>query len=339
MCMRIFFISSGCGFEFQNHLSDEDSNILAGLQSIGKKRTNFHFEKFMIRQDKRKELIPKIKEFRPDFILVFRGPFLPAHYVKSLRKMKIPVGIWVVDDPYRLKTHKELVQPYNLVITQDSNSVPFYQELGKTVIHLPLAVNPDKYRPMNVGEKYQSDICFVGSAFPIRIRYFDQLTPILLKNKTKIIGQWWEKLKNYSKLKKCILNNPIAPEEVIKYYNGAKIVLNVHRTNNDRKDNPKNIAAHTPNNRTYEIAACKAFQLTTWRTDLYQHFAEEEIASFHTLDELKEKIHYYLSHKEEREEMAAKAYQSVRRMHTYQKRIHDLLEYLEGHVHYKKNRG
>lgn len=337
--MRMLYISSGCGFEFQNHLSDEDANILMALQSLEKKRSDFRFEKFLVRRDKRKELFPKIRKFRPDFILSFRGPYLPSSYVYQMRRMKIPVGVWVVDDPYRLQTHRELVKPYNLIITQDSNSVSYYQDLGKNVIHLPLAVNPDKYRPIKVDVKYQSDLCFVGSAFPIRIRYFDQLTPILLSNKTKIIGQWWEKLKNYSKLKGCISNKPIPPEEVIQYYNGAKIVLNIHRTNNDRQDNPKNIAAHTPNNRTFEIAACRSFQLTTWRRGLYDHFLEDEIASFRNLGELKEKIRYYLVHENERQEMAVKAYQRVLRAHTYQKRIYSLIEYLERLPYFQKRRG
>lgn len=337
--MRMLYISSGCGFEFQNHLSDEDANILAALQALERQRSDFRFERFLIRRDKRKDLFLKIKKFRPDFILSFRGSFLPASYVYQMRKMRIPVGIWVVDDPYRLQTHKDLVKPYNLVITQDSNSVSYYQDQGKKVIHLPLAVNPDKYRPMKVDEKYKSDLCFVGSAFPIRIRYFDQLTPILLSNKTKIFGQWWEKLKNYSKLKGCISNKPIPPEEVIQYYNGAKIVLNIHRTNNDRQDNPRNIAAYTPNNRTFEIAACRSFQLATWRRDLYDHFSEDEMASFRNLRDLEDKIRYYLAHENERQNMAVKAYQRVLRTHTYQERLITLIEYLKGLSYFKKRRG
>jgi spore maturation protein CgeB len=330
--MRLFYISSGCGFEFQHHLSDEDENILHALVNLEKSLPNFQVEKFLLRRESIKKLYARVQQFRPNVILSFRGANLSPIIVYNLRKMGYPVIVWVVDDPYRLQTHKKLVQPYNMVITQDSNSVAFYRQLKKPVFHLPLAVNPEKYRPQKVPEKYRSDICFVGSAFPVRLHYFDKLTPLLLRHKTFIIGQWWEKLKNYQKLKTCILNKPIPPSEVVKYYNGAKIVLNIHRTDNDRKDNPFNIAAHTPNNRTFEIAACRAFQLTTYRKDLGKFYElDTEIAHYSTLKELREKIIYYLHHDEERKQMAAKAYQRTLRDHSYLVRLNQLIHTLNNH--------
>jgi spore maturation protein CgeB len=337
--MRLFYISSGCGFAFQNHLSDEDQNILHAFRQLEKERPNFKMEKFLVLRESPSLLFSRIRSFRPDFILSFRGSCLPGSVVYKLRSLGIPIGVWVVDDPYRLKTHEKLVRPYNLVITQDSSSVPFYKSIKKQAIHLPLAVNPDKYRPLSVPPKYHSDICFVGSAFPIRVHYFDTLAPLLLKKKTIIIGQWWNRLKNYEQLKHCIYNRPIPPSEVVKYYNGAKIVLNIHRTHNDRKDNPFNYPAYTPNNRTFEIAACRAFQLATWRRDLNKLYVpEKEMATYRTLKELREKIHYYLKHDGQREEMAYRAYLRTLRDHTYYDRLRDLLDFLQNHPLFKMKR-
>lgn len=331
--MRLFYISSGCGFAFQNHLSDEDQNILHAFRQLEKTQSNFKMEKFLLRREPIHLLFSRISSFRPDFILSFRGSSLSSSTVYKLRSLGVPIGVWVVDDPYRLKTHEQLVRPYHLVITQDSSSVSFYRnKLKKPAFHLPLAVNSDKYKRIEVPNKYKSDICFVGSAFPIRLNYFDALTPLLLKRKTFIIGQWWNRLKNYQQLKSCIQNKPIPPSEVVKYYNGAKIVLNIHRTNNDRKDNPNNYPAYTPNNRTFEIAACGAFQLVTWRRDLHKLYdLNTEIASFRNLKEFREKIHYYLKHEEQREKMAENAYKRTLRDHTYFVRLRYLLHLLEKH--------
>ncbi|MBA4494479.1 glycosyltransferase [Paenactinomyces guangxiensis] len=297
-------------------------------------------DKFLLRRESPQHLLARIQAFRPDFILSFRGSCLPGTAVYKLRSLGIPIGVWVVDDPYRLKTHEKLVRPYDLVITQDRRSVSIYKSLKKAALYLPLAVNPEKYKPMVVPDKYKSDICFVGSAFPVRLHFFDTLTPLLLKKKTFIIGQWWNRLKNFQQLKHCIYNKPIPPSEVIKYYNGAKIVLNIHRTPNDRKDNPRNIPAFTPNNRTFEIAACRAFQLTTWRRDLDRLYVpDKEMASFRTLKELREKIHYYLKHDDERERMAVKAYQRTLRDHTYYVRLRYLLHLLENHPLVKNRKG
>ncbi|MBA4543777.1 MULTISPECIES: glycosyltransferase [Thermoactinomyces] len=334
--MRLFYISSGCGFSFQNHLSDEDQNIIQAFRQMEKSLPNFRFSSFLLRREHPSLLFSRIRNFRPDVILSFRGANLPASVVTRLRSYRIPIGVWVVDDPYRLKTHEQLVKPYHFVVTQDSNSVRFYRNRGKPAVHLPLAVNPDKYCPQEVPEKYRSDICFVGSAFPVRIHFFDTLTPLLLRHKTVIIGQWWEKLKNYDKLKACIHNRPIPPSEVVKYYNGAKIVLNIHRTSNDRQDNPLNIPAHTPNNRTFEIAACRAFQLATWREDMQKLYdPQTEMATFRGLNDLRKKIRYYLHHDEEREEMAANAYRRTLKDHTYVMRLKFLLHLLRNHPQLK----
>lgn len=328
--MRLFYISSGCGFEFQNHLSDEDQNIIHAFRQLEKIRPNFKLETFLLRRDGASELEARITLFRPDFILVFRGACLPSSVVYKLRSFKVPIGVWVVDDPYRLRTHEKLVQPYDLVITQDSSSMLFYKKRKKVCLHVPLAVNSDKYKPLVVADKYKSDICFVGSAFPIRVNFFDTLTPLLLKKKTLIIGQWWERLKNYSKLKHCIHNDPIPPSEVVKYYNGAKVVLNIHRTQNDRNDNPFNYPANTPNNRTFEIASCRAFQLVTWRKDLHKFYElDKEMITFRNLKDLKEKVLYYLKNDDERSCIANEAYQKTLSHHTYFVRLRYLLHLLE----------
>ncbi|MBD1371561.1 glycosyltransferase [Hazenella sp. IB182357] len=338
--MRLFYISSGGGFSFQNNLSDEDQNILEAFQQMANTKPNFAFDKFLLKREAQSQLFRKIKAFRPDVILSFRGFSLPSPIVYKLRsQFRVPIGIWVVDDPYRLKTHEALVKPYHFVVTQDSNSVSFYRKRGKMSFHMPLASNPQKYKPVRVPPKYKSDICFIGSAFPIRVHYFDALAPLLLQHRTIIIGQWWGRLKHYDKLKHMIYNEPIPPNEVTKYYNGAKIVLNIHRTKNDRDDNPYMIPAHTPNNRTFEISACKSFQLTTWRQDLHRFYqVGQEIAAFQTLKGLKEKIKYYLNNQQEREEMAMHAYRKTLSAHTYLVRLHQLTNCLERFVLAKKQK-
>jgi spore maturation protein CgeB len=196
-----------------------------------------------------------------------------------------------------------------------------------------LAVNPAKYRPVNVPPKYRSDICFVGSAFPVRLHFFDQMTPFLLKKRFIIIGQWWERLKNFDHLKHRIHNDPIPPSEVVKYYNGAKIVLNIHRTQNDRRDNHRNLPAYSPNNRTFEIAACRSFQLLSCRRDLPKFYAPgQEMVCFQNLKDLKRKINYYLAHEDEREQIAVKAYRRTLKDHTYRVRLRYLIHLLEKHI-------
>ncbi|MDR6225278.1 CgeB family protein [Desmospora profundinema] len=279
----------------------------------------------------------QVRLFKPDIILVLRGS-LPPYAIKQLRKIsQAQIGLWEVDDPYNFRNHIKKLPPYHFMITQDSSCVSYYRRLKKTCLHLPLAVNPNLYHPFKVPKEYQYDICFIGSALPIRLKYFDELTPFLLKKNFIIIGQWWEQLKNYNKLKPHIINRTIPPSEVAKYYNGAKIVLNIHRTPNDINQNHLNIPAYTPNNRTFDIAACRAFQLISRRRDLKKFYElDEEIISFKRLRDLKQKIEYYLDHDEERNRIASQAYERTMKDHTYSVRLRYLIHLLEKRILGKK---
>ncbi|OYD08924.1 CgeB family protein [Paludifilum halophilum] len=318
--MRLLYVSSG-----STSLSHLDPNIIGAFRQLSKKLPYFQADSFLPDRSSLSDLIKKIHVLRPHIVLVFRAS-LPPNTVYYLKKRGMIVGLWEVDDPYNIQNHERKARPYHFVVTQDAGCVSRYRQLGKPCIHLPLAVNPDKYRPLTVSEKYRSDICFVGSALPIRVRMFDQLAPFLLQKDLTIVGQWWDRLKQYDQLKPCILNETVPPREAAKYYNGAKIVLNIHRTRNDIDQNPLRLPAYTPNNRTFDIAACRSFQLISHRRDL-QHFfeIEKEIVPFRGLDDLKNKIDYYLIHDEEREQIAARAYRRTLREHTYTARMRTLL--------------
>lgn len=331
--MRLFFITSGSGFSFSPTLSDEDDNIVRAFHQLERERPGFSFKAFYLRQESIGLLLPRIRAFRPDVVLVFKGVRFPEQLAHAVRKAGYRIGVWLVDDPYRLQTHVQLVRPYSFVLTQEASCVPFYRSLKKVAFHLPLAVDPKKYYPIsNIPHKYRSDVCFIGSGFPVRITMIDKLAPYLRNKRFILIGQWWERLRSYPYLRHRIINKPIPPSEVVKYYNGAKIVLNIHRTPNDRMENFKYLPATTPNNRTFEIAGCRAFQLTSARKELPRYYKENEMISFNGWKDLQNKIDYYLRHEEERESIAKRAYRRTWRDHTYKARLEYLIKRLNGRL-------
>ncbi|MCS1351115.1 glycosyltransferase [Mechercharimyces sp. CAU 1602] len=336
--MRLFYLSSGCGFTFNKELADEDQAIILGLRQLSCSLRNFRFSTFLIGRESNRQLLRRIRAFSPDVILAFRGMRISSDKVREIkRKVGVPIGIWVVDDPYRLQTHATLTIPYDFVVTQDAASLPFYQKRGKPCVHVPLAYNEEKYVPAQVPSQYHSDLCFIGSGFPARLHVFDQLAPFLREKKFILIGQWWEKLKHYNALRTHIYNRPIPPTEVMKYYNGAKIVLNIHRTRNDRKENLENLPAVTPNSRTFEIAACRSFQLATWRRGLQNYYRiGEEIISYRGVHDLREKIEYYLPRQKERVLISSAGYMRTQRDHRYKHRLRTLLAFMEQYAEGKK---
>ncbi|MCK0471935.1 glycosyltransferase [Alkalihalobacillus sp. APA_J-10(15)] len=321
--MRLLFVTSG-----SDTYSNLDPNIVNGFKEIERlKRVEpFHFFYSML--SKNDDVQYQIKQNKPDVVLVLKRQ-LPADWIQSFNKHRIPIGLWVVDDPYLIKKHVLRGYHYDFILTQEINAPAFYEKRGMRAFYLPLAVNTSTYFPQEVESDYQSDICFVGSGMANRIRLLHQLGNCFVHETIRIIGRWWEPLQNQLGRNHFILNKPISAEEASKYYNGAKIVLNMHRNPYDSKHNPSRIQAATPNNRTFDIAACSAFQLTSYRKAISDFYQKDEIIEYQSVDDLVKKVEYYLVQSHERREIAKRAYKRTMNAHTYSVRLTDLIHLLK----------
>jgi spore maturation protein CgeB len=181
------------------------------------------------------------------------------------------------------------------------------------------------YRPKAVPMSNRRDVCFVGSGYWNRVHFFDSITAFLIKRNVCISGQWWERMQNYIKLKPMIrLNHWMGSEETADFYNGTKIVINLHRTYDDAtfNNNSRLIHAVSPNPRTFEISGCGVLQLTDIRADLTRFYTPgQEIATYGSAEELMDKIDYYLNHDEERRELAIRGLNRSMREHTFTNRL------------------
>jgi spore maturation protein CgeB len=320
--MRLLYISSG-----KKTLSDLNPSIIGAFREIAREETAFQFESYFTEQEPLKHLDLKIQNFKPDCIVVFGHDAYPV--MKNIKNLNVPIGLWVVNDPYNIANYEWKVPEYDFIITQDSGTVSYYRrKKRKPCIYLPLAVNPNNYYPMNMA--YQYDVSFVGNGWPGRISFFDQLIPSLVNRKFILIGKGWDKLKHYHQIKNAIVDQTIEPVDVATIYNQSKIVLNIHRDRNDIHKNPQNLPAYTPNNRTFDIAGCKTFQLATCRRDLNLFYElDKEIVCYKTVQDCIEKIDQYLQDDPLREEIAQRAYERTMKDHTYHSRLKEAIKRLQ----------
>lgn len=270
---------------------------------------------------------------RPDLALVLNGVVLPPEQVAQLRRLGIRTAVWFTDDPYYLDWTSEIAPRYDYVFTLEQGCVSYYESLGcANVKYLPFAAAPGLFHPRHVGEEHRSDICFIGTGFWNRIELIDRLVPHLRGRKVVIAGWWWDRLKHFKELESSIrLGEWMSPEETASYYNGAKVVINLHRSVDDDTINSNRVklSALSPNPRTFEIAACGALQLVDHRQDLGNWYKpDEEIALFGSFEELTGKLDYYLSNEEARRMVALRGLLRTRRQHTYEARLGALLGYV-----------
>jgi len=100
-------------------------------------------------------------------------------------------------------------------------------------------------------------------------------------------------------------------------YNGSKI--NIYVT-------PRAIRSGIPL-RVLEIMACQGFVLVNYQEDLAREFEEgKELVMYRSLEELTEKVRYYLEHETERKKIARAGYEKVLREYNYAEKLRKILE-------------
>jgi spore maturation protein CgeB len=252
--------------------------------------------------------------------------------VDAVRALGVRTAIWFADDPYSSEQTAGIAPHYDAVLTHELGAVGLYAQLGCPNVHyMPLAVHPALFKPMRTDRRYRCDVCFIGQAFWNRVETFDAIAPYLAGRRVFIAGGMWERLRNYGKLRSAIRPGWLPIEESIRYYNGAKIVINLHRTTTAGSDNRNThqLPGLSVNPRTYEIAACGTLQLTDRREDLTRYYAPgSELDTFAGPEELSAKLEYYLRHEEERRAIALRGLRRTLKHHTFASRIQQLAEVL-----------
>lgn len=274
---------------------------------------------------------------RPDWVLVLNGLHVfPANHleqVDAVRSLGIRTAIWFADDPYVTADTMYIAPRYDVVLTHELSTIPMYRERGcAEVIYMPLAVDHGRFKPMTVEERYRSDVCFIGQAFWNRVEMFDALAPFLKNRKVFIAGGLWDRMKHYKTMQRFIRLGWLPVDESIKYYNGARIVINLHRTTEVGQDNKNvlNLPGRSINPRTYEISACGTLQLTDCREDLPNYYTPgSDIETYADAGEMRSKLEHYLSHEDDRRTIALRGLKRTLTEHTYVRRLQQIAEVLQ----------
>lgn len=278
-----------------------------------------------------KRLILEVDEYKPDILFVIKGNII---YPETLRKIKaknkgIKIILWMMDSALRFSIVLEGARYYDLFYTYEPADIPQLRDMGiKKARLLHMAFDPDVYKRFAEKREY-IDIIFVGgvSGYPNRELIFNALTPFFKQKKLKvaIYGKQWSmynpfKLYKYKikkkELGKLINNFNINHNQINEVYNSAKICLNL----------PDFEAEEAITPRTFEILGAGGFQIADYKNSLKDFFEiDKEIVCFKNIDELKQKISYYLENDKERKAIAEAGHKAVTK-HTFKHRIEKILK-------------
>ncbi|WP_342421414.1 glycosyltransferase [Paenibacillus sp. FSL E2-0178] len=320
--MNILFITSG--FRAVYHFFEK--TIIEAFQKTGHDCESYNLNSSLLNGLKLKS-----ESMQPDLILVMAGLKISTPVLEFIKQTQVKSAIWMTEDPYYMDWTVPLTPYFDYIFTIDQAALEQYKQRGHPrVYHLPLGTDPQLFHPAPISEEYASDLCLVGVPYRNRI----ELIEFLLEKTDyhiQIVGRGWGKYYKewvqHSNRNIELVNAWVKPETVVNYYNGSKIVLNVHRPSDEKYNrNRMGIIAKSINNRTFDAASCEAFQLTDYKEELECNFKDgEEVISFRDKEDLLKKIDYYMTNGEERDHIAKAARKRVLESHTFQHRIHQLL--------------
>lgn len=268
-------------------------------------------------------------DFRPHVTFVVRGvavdsetlAFVKDHTERSLLWFD-PDNLFVIGGESREVL--ECLPLYDALLHWNRRLLDRLQETAKrpadylafaadTGIHYPVRL---KY---NRDEIWRSDVMFAGKTTQDRVPY---LVAASASARLAIYGSLCED-RCSRELVSSFRGKWICGEDYSKAVAGAGICLNIlyHA----------NLGAH--NMRTFEILACGGFSLTMRSEGQLEFFEENsEMTCYSSVEELQDKIHYYLAHADQRHAIARRGLQAVQQ-HTYLHRAREVLNFAEQYRH------
>lgn len=275
---------------------------------------------------------PEITNYNPDWIFVVSPLAAGLRVWKKHRKKKV-----ICYDSEALYENLGLdTLPYSdIMATVDKYGAEHYKEVVKKkgidckIFHMPLGFSPNVFRFQNVSEEYKSDICIAGVMFNRRRKVIEDLYPLRDKISLRVItSKDWVNRVIHKDAIQYLHGDVVSPEEMVKYYCGAKIILCVNRDYSPA--NPLGNNSSTPG-RVFQEAACRRMvMLDSSRPEVNNYFVDKkEIVLFDSEsgDDLREKVLYYLEHEEEREAIAHNGCQRTMSENTWKHRITGLLNF------------
>ena len=324
------------GHEVRTFIYSRDLNRPLGLRERFRRKLlgpdRFHIERvFASARVDNLNFMHGVEEFNPDLILVIKGETLlpeTLHAVK--RRAGVPLVQWCGDDPFWFPNIVGAFGIYDRFFIADASYIPDIEKHGSpSAEFLAHAADATVYRDDIPASDEATDVIFVGDSrhhmghLPENWHRVNVLEAVARAGfNLAIYGRGWESLPDTYAVRECVRGPDLLPaSRVVAAYRASSIVLNVHH--------PQMV--HGCNMRTFEAAACGAFQLIDDRASLAELFdPPNDIVAYGSPEELVKLIRHHLDHPAERDAIAARGRETVLARHTYPHRLADLLDRIPG---------
>jgi len=345
--MKIIFTGlTYCNYQKELGQSFEYTNFYKSLERMpGIEVLHFPYERILEvgRSRGNEELIHLVRNEKPDAFFAFMfTDELELQTLDEIKKLTKSIA-WFSDDHWRFHNYSRYYAPhFSFAVTTYSRAIEWYKKISvSNIIHSQWAAagfdvsNPVTWR---TPEQEQPFVSFVGNWSRPRQKILTALARAGIH--VAVYGNGWPRGRIDEKemlwvFKSSKINLALNPPSGHWNTNSLgriffrrsmnKIVFDAHMVRNFtawlHRGTPQIKARH------FEIPACGGFLLTALADNIGDYYTiGDEIVAYQSLNDLIEKIKYYLSHDDERKKITKACYERTLRDHTYEKRFREIFK-------------
>lgn len=173
-------------------------------------------------------LYASLIKVRPHVLLLISGFFIPPELPEIARAAGVKVVLVCTESPYEDRRQALLAERCDLTIVNDPVNLNMYP---KNTIYLPHAYRPGLHRPGPTVTEMVSDFAFVGTAYPSRIAFMEEMIG-KLGNANVLLAGNWQALSKDSPIFPYLATEPdecIDNAATVNVYRSARVGLNLYR--------------------------------------------------------------------------------------------------------------
>jgi len=255
---------------------------------------------------------------KPDWVVIVDGTQMHDIFWDHMGELGYKTTVIMTECPYADMANAYIAErcdaPYaNDMISAEKMGIPY----------LPVAFSDEIHHPMNVSNKYWSDVVFIGTGFKERAETLRAVDWSGID--TRFLGFW--KLDADDPLAALCQDRIIPNSEAAQYYCGSKLVLNLERLSIDLGGNQRIARRKSVGPRVYEAAACGTCLITQDDVPELHALLRDNFIAFSTPEELEANVREWLGRDGDRREIAKRAWFDIQGEH-YLQRAQSLLETL-----------
>jgi spore maturation protein CgeB len=225
------------------------------------------YDRYVIEFNRR--LLELYNKQRPDIVIVIRGSKLSASTLTSMSAIKV---LWLHDLARRCDLQHDQLSAYDKIYVFESSDVEWMQRVGLSATFLPIAFDPDIYRPLVVSKDI--DVFFIGAFYPDRRDLLEQLVQHFPNETLRFYGRhvkyrepstWLRYIFYIANGKgKIFPNRSLNASQINRMYCRSKICINMHHGQSENGCNP----------RVFEIIGSGSYQIVDQIPFIKREFGE-----------------------------------------------------------------